>query len=563
MNNINSNYNVNNTNNSPSQSFGQGYLANLHYNLKNKESYDEYIARKKQQHKRNLITVIGSSAAVLGAGFIFLMTGRSQNISKKIQNMSAVFSSKWNNGKNKHLHKFLTVMAGGFDRFAKVITNSTPIKDYFVFKLMDRTAFTRKLRDGISRLYTKENISSVQKSRKQAVSSYRGLISTVEDAIGESELNPSLIRNKEKSKELKELLVRTKNVPEFLSGSNFKNAYSRMENDMDYLSQEISMKRLRSKEVFEGFVPETILMDRREKYAKGLFESKNKVSCTFSDLSEYAREKLNTSNILIYSIKDLETQRNLRNASIQLDNSLKHFVRDSVNKANRSENRKAVQEAINKYKLAIDSVPSGGVKEKLLKQIDECDEVFSNKDMGILQQIRVLAGDAWGDKSHFDLKVKKAARKSHKDLNLSLTRMVNMFDKQRDITLGSGPTDVFGLLSPLAVYGYFMAKDKTKEERVGTSLELGVPIVGGTGIYLWTLAKQYNGVRAFATSLGTGIILNTIGSEIFKRYKASVDKKKALKNPEQVQTNATLAQAAQQRKLNAQNQYQVQNVSLN
>jgi hypothetical protein len=57
--------------------------------------------------------------------------------------------------------------------------------------------------------------------------------------------------------------------------------------------------------------------------------------------------------------------------------------------------------------------------------------------------------------------------------------------------------------------------------------------------------------------------LNTIGSEIFKRYKASVDKKKALKNPEQVQTNATLAQAAQQRKLNAQNQYQVQNVSLN
>jgi hypothetical protein len=564
-------YSVNLNNNSnknycPSTSFGTGpraYLSNLHYNLTHKDSYEEYYAKKRQNNILGWVAVIGSSALLTAAVFLGLVTGKSQNISRKIQKFTATALSKLDKGKNKHLHKFLTVVANGFDKFSQTITNTSPIKDYALYKVMDKTKVTRKLRDGISKIFTKENISSVTKSREKAKESYSGVISAVEEAIADSEKNPSIVKDKAKLQKLKGLVSNSKDVPEFLTDQFFKDNYSIMEKDMEYLSQEVTMKRLLSKEAFQGFVPEAILMDRRTSYSKSLFESKNKISCSFTDKSQFARDRLNTANVLIYSVKDIDKQRALRNCSVELESSLKHFVKDSPNKENRSKNLASVQRNIDKFKETINTLPSGSNKGKLIAHLDEYNDLFAEPKLATIQEIRILAGDVWGNQSKHDIAIKKAAHKHNKDLNLSLKRMINMFDKQRDITLGSGPNDVLGLLAPIALFGIALSKDKTNDERVGTSLELGIPIVGGTLVYMKTLALQFNGFRALATSLGTGVLLNALGSEVFKAYKKGVEARKQSKMPEAPTPPPAVKDAALQRKLQHNKKYQLQNVTLN
>jgi hypothetical protein len=96
-----------------------------------------------------------------------------------------------------------------------------------------------------------------------------------------------------------------------------------------------------------------------------------------------------------------------------------------------------------------------------------------------------------------------------------------MFDKQRDITLGSGPADVLGMLSPLALFGIALGNADSKDKKVGTSLELGIPLIGGMLVYLRTLALQFNGVKGLATTVGTGVLLNLAGSIVYKKYIAA------------------------------------------
>ena len=343
----------------------------------------------------------------------------------------------------------------------------------------------------------------------------------MEKSIQQSENNPSLIKDAEGFAELKNKMREAKNTPDFLLPSTFEENYALMQKDMDFLSKEISFKRLFSKEALQGFVPQSILLERRGKYAKGLIDKKNNISSSFKEMSEYAQDKLDDTNILIYSIKDPKLQKKLRDCSLKLNDSLKKYVKDAPDKKTRDPNWGLIQNNVKNFKAEVNILAPTDIKDKLMMHIDEYENLFANHKPGVIQDIRVLAGQVWGDKSEFDLNIKKKATVHSKDLNLALNRTINMFDKERDIVLGSGPADVLGLLSPVAIFGWTLYKDDSKDKKIGTSLELGIPIVGGMLVYLRTLALQYNGVKALATSAGVGVLLNLAGGLVYKKYMAN------------------------------------------
>jgi len=495
---------------------------------------DTYERLKQKKRKITGLIAIGSTATLAAIAFIAIATGKSQKISKKMLTLFGGVESKFADVKDKHIHKILTTTFGFFDRFAKVFTNSSPIKDYTLHQVLGQTKITRNIRTFLSNIFTKENKNSVLKSLKTSKESYNEFISSVEKAVGSS---PSSIKETEKFKEMEQLLAKAKETPEFLSEKHFNENYSTMEKDMCFLNNQMSLKRLFSKEALQGFVPESILAERRAKYVEALIDKKNNISCSFADMSQYARIRLDDTNIIIYSIKDSKLQKNLRNCSLTLDNSLKNYVKQASDKSTRDPNLKLIQNNIKTFKEEVDSLASSDIKDKLLLHIDEYENLFKDHKPGVVQDIRMLAGEVWGDKSEFDLNIKKKATAHSKDLNVSLTRTINMFDKQRDITLGSGPADVLGLLSPIVLFGVALSKDDTKDKRVGTSLELGIPIIGGVLVYLRTLALQFNGVKALATSTGAAILLNVAGSLIYKKYMAHQElarKKESESTPQQL-----------------------------
>lgn len=491
---------------------------------------DTYERIKKKKKRITNLIAIGGTATAIGITAIALFMGRSQGLAKKIRQVFGGVESKFANVKNKHLHKALVTGFGIFEKFGKIVTNSSPMKDYTLHKVMEKTSVTRSIRDSISKFFTNENRNSVSKSLQTSKKSYNEFITVVQNAINETETNRDLIQKttgaEAKFKELKDLMsVKAQTAAEFFTDGYFEKTYKGMMEDMNYLSQEMSFKRLFSQEALQGFVPESILVERRSKYAKELFHKKNALSFSHQDIALFAKSNLDDINMLIYSIKNPATQKNLKDCSVSLENSLKHFSKDSINKDNREANAQAVRNCIKKFKEEVNLLPDkNNAKHKMMVHMCEYEDLFKEDKPGVIQQIRMLAGHIWGDQSKFDLEIKEKADRHRKDLKVSLNRMINMFDKQRDITVGSGPADVLGLLLPVAGFAYAFHKSDSKDKKVGTSLELGIPLVGAYAVYYKALKLQFNGVKALATSTGTALLLNLLGETVYKQYAKNKEK---------------------------------------
>lgn len=490
---------------------------------------DSYETEKPKKRRSKGVWALATSGVALGVlGFLVIVGAGPKGLYKKAQETFLKLRSSADNVKNTYLHKFLTQVSSTLDRTSRIITNSSPIKDYALLMAMEQTAPTRKLLDKINNLFTRENKSSVQKSIKKTKGSYHELIDLVDSAVRKSSQEGSLVKDGEKLRELKELLATSRELPEFLSEQGFEKAFGSMQDDMKFLRQEMSIKRLLSKEALHGFVPEDILMQRRARYAKRLFEEKNKISFEFRDISQSAREEALNTNILIYSVKDPQAQKQVKDAFLRFGSLLKTYDVDCVQKG-KGAALEAVRGAITDFRQSVAVLPSGEVREKLMLKVEECSALFEDRPKGTVQKITDLAEEIWGKDSKFALDIKKAADKHSGDLNLTLTRLTNMFDKQRDIVLGSGPGDLLGLAVPAIVFGVELKKDKNNDERIGTSLELGIPLFAGSLVYLKTLALQFNGFKALGTSFASGLVLNFIGSAVYKKYLKYVESKNKAK----------------------------------
>lgn len=467
---------------------------------------------------RKGLWALGVSAASLALGFIVVGTGNSQNLSKRLQKAFVGMRSNIDKVKNKYLHKVLTHIASGLDRTARVITNSSPIKDYLLIIAMEKTEPTRRLLGKISAMFTKENKTSVLKSIDKSKRSYTDLITILESAVAKSQKDPSIVKNQEKLQEMIALLEQSRKMPDILLPHGFDETFAEMQKDMGFLRSEITFKKLVSKEALQGFVPQDILMQRRIRYAKKLCDAKNKVSCEFKDIGECAGEKTLDTNVLIYSIKDVAAQKRLKEGFLRFSSLLSTYATDCSKKEGRDQALRNIQGSIADFRREVETLSSSDIKEKLMLQTEEYSNLFQPYELGTVQKLRVLAGEAWGDGSNLDKEIKQAGVKCSKDMNLTLTRLTNMFDKQRDIVLGSGPGDLLGLTIPAVIFGMELKKDKTNDERVGTSLELGIPLLGGSLVYLKTLALQFNGFKALATSFASGYVMNLIGRKVYQKY---------------------------------------------
>ncbi|MBQ7450752.1 hypothetical protein IJS77_04980 [bacterium] len=119
-------------------------------------------------------------------------------------------------------------------------------------------------------------------------------------------------------------------------------------------------------------------------------------------------------------------------------------------------------------------------------------------------------------------------------LNTALNKAVeaegnSLGDKVAESIVGSVPTDL--LFQGLAIGGaaHQIMKGEDKNERIGTSLKLGLPILGGIGTYFYSASKAYSGTTNILLSIGSGIVLNKIGNSIYNYYKKRFVEKKPIK----------------------------------
>lgn len=103
------------------------------------------------------------------------------------------------------------------------------------------------------------------------------------------------------------------------------------------------------------------------------------------------------------------------------------------------------------------------------------------------------------------------------------------FIKRAEIKIGSAPTDIFGLMGPLGLGAYAIARGKTKDEKVEAALTAAVPLVGGIGTYIIGTVKMFNASKNLVFSTITGVGLNLLGREAVKLYRAYQEKQSLVK----------------------------------
>lgn len=118
------------------------------------------------------------------------------------------------------------------------------------------------------------------------------------------------------------------------------------------------------------------------------------------------------------------------------------------------------------------------------------------------------------------LKLQKTADKAYKKLDSAVkTESDNLFDKIRDIKLGSAPTDCLSIVAGFATAGFGIAHADNRDERITAALQYGIPAIGAVTISLLCTTSLIAAGPSLAIGMISGVAINKLGEFVNKKRK--------------------------------------------
>lgn len=280
--------------------------------------------------------------------------------------------------------------------------------------------------------------------------------------------------------------------------------------------------RFRRKEMWQTFIVDEKIASGKNTLAGEVAAIRNKITYTNADKVNLIEEHIKKMEELILP-SDTE--------GLNLIKKLKWFVKNPDGLA---ENSEIFRKELMKL---LDRPLQNGLDEGILAHqqalkktyIQSVIDLLESNNSGELQEmLNIYEKIAPYELSVLKPQVNKAVRAFDKSLK---TETVDFFDKLRDLSLGSAPTDLISPAASAGLIAYSLAKADNSDERKSIILKAGIPIVGGLGISVFATTRLISGGKAMLLALGSGLVLNRIGSFVDKL------RKKAAKNP----TNSQVA----------------------
>lgn len=156
-------------------------------------------------------------------------------------------------------------------------------------------------------------------------------------------------------------------------------------------------------------------------------------------------------------------------------------------------------------------------KENFISPLRRAKKDINELDRQILELLENSCGE------EYLLKHSQNIAKSRSDAARALNNAIrteanDLFDKMRDVKIGSAPTDILSMAGTAGLMGVYLAQAEDKNQRVEVALTTGVPL--GLGMIATTFAtmKMYTGIKSLAFGAITTFAANTIGKIINKQY---------------------------------------------
>ena len=111
-------------------------------------------------------------------------------------------------------------------------------------------------------------------------------------------------------------------------------------------------------------------------------------------------------------------------------------------------------------------------------------------------------------------------RSSVSSLDKAINTESNLFfDKLRDMSLGSAPTDILSVLGSVGGVGLGLSMADNKEQRTSALLKFGIPVIGSIGTTVALTVGLVSGIKAMMIGLASGAVINRVGTAVDNKRK--------------------------------------------
>lgn len=479
--------------------------------------------KEKEKKNHHWGVKIATAALVAGFGVFALTKGMSRGTSLKVNEIIKSLEMKTKNlNKNKNRNSLQTLYLSLLQTTKNIFEAAqtiAPLKDVWFKKISKKVSIIDKFSKAITNIF--ENISV--KTSKRAYSKTLKMFDTM---CADFDAANVKISDSTISKNLAQRIRQIKiNYVDNFSESAQNKRLAEAKKDMGNIDENFwnatwghILQYLKNPNTYKTFISKQLAAPAKIKLNNSIRTIKDSIS--ISRMNNYETIKQLMENIDTFiNPSDTQSLILLQNIRKNLNNYRKILTEGSKTKAVFS------QEELTKNLNALNSLIKKGnyepqTAEQLSITIKNLCDTLSQSKQGEIQKILEEYKKLLSEKDY--LLLEKSVNKTLKSFdNATDIETDKLFDKIRDIQIGSAPMDVLGMISSFAIIGIWLAKSDNRDERISAALKYGIPAIGAVAISTYCTLGLVSGGKALIIGLIAGQLMNILGviaDKAIKKY---------------------------------------------
>lgn len=489
-------------------------------------------SHKKDEPQKTTSNKGATALLIAGGGLLFLSKGVQKGGKKLLNGLKDHFEGQFyknyilNNEKKSSFYEYSVRKINSFIKKSESINNITSVKDILFMRTMYQTKPTKKIHQGITKLFEQTSRKTVKSAYKKTSRDFNTMSESFDklDDYLIKTCGDEVVEYKGVKATKKEFIERAKNYREsvkivvdaFISDETQEARYNYIkkstselyskfwdESFKDFWSKDNKFKR---KEMWQTFIASEQIKDNKTDLAENVAFARNMLSYTDTEKSHFVIGYIKNLNSII-SPEDTE--------SVEIMKRLEWFSKDKIYLNDEKETFLKEIDKLDKHQITQskdENVAKTQLKDKntnirLLRNIITDSATGELQDM--IDIYRKIAPFELAKSGAID-SANKAVKSFDKSVKLEVEEF---FDKARDLELGSAPTDVLTILISCGMITYGLDKAKGSDEKASVMLKSGIPIVGAVATSLISATKLISGGKSLALGFVSGFVLNRMGIE--------------------------------------------------
>jgi hypothetical protein len=255
---------------------------------------------------------------------------------------------------------------------------------------------------------------------------------------------------------------------------------------------------------------------------KGFFKNKTYTSFISEVLAAGAKNKwhgevIPSKEIITLTLKD--NHLNMKKLAGDID--LFAVLPNKAKMVEAREIRTKLKTNLDKYKQTGDKE----AKESIISSLTKLNENVTDHNHKKLfaDKIKLLSGSKPGNLQELmEIYKKDLSPEEYKKLETSVNKFTKafhnsvdseekLFDKIRDLLIGSAPKDTAAIALSLGAIGFGLAKADNDDQRTSVALKAGIPALGGIVMAVYCTTKLISSGPSLVIGLISGVIINRLG----------------------------------------------------